>query len=181
MPQPLGPWTDERIAAIAMYAEQGYSCSQIAGLIGNATRNSVIGKLHRLGLSIKRQPGFKAQRKSPRPRITKSRIVSTKWNASGSEVLPPLDFEEMRAADVIPLHIAFADLVASTCRFPFGTGPYTYCGHDTLGAGSYCDQHYALAYRPPQQRQPRPDVAAANRQRFSKSCVLSSLQDEEAA
>src|SRR3954468_14897428 len=99
MPLPIGHWTEERIDALKLYASQGYTCSQIAGLLGMATRNSIIGKLHRLGLTTKNQPGggFKKKLSRPKPRTLKSRIASTKWSASGSKVIPPLDFEDLLA------------------------------------------------------------------------------------
>src|ERR1043166_1025519 len=43
-------WTSERIEIINTLFDAGLSCSQIAGEIGT-TRNAVIGKMHRLGLS----------------------------------------------------------------------------------------------------------------------------------
>ncbi|MEM8754218.1 MAG: GcrA family cell cycle regulator [Pseudomonadota bacterium] len=44
-------WTDERVEKLkAMWAE-GQSASQIAKALGGVTRNAVIGKVHRLGLS----------------------------------------------------------------------------------------------------------------------------------
>jgi GcrA cell cycle regulator len=44
-------WTDERVETLkAMWAE-GKSASQIAKELGGVTRNAVIGKVHRLGLS----------------------------------------------------------------------------------------------------------------------------------
>lgn len=49
-------WTDERIATLRELWEQGLSASQIAGKLGNITRNAVIGKVHRLGLSGRPSP-----------------------------------------------------------------------------------------------------------------------------
>ena len=43
-------WTAERVALLRSYANAGLSCAQIAAEIG-VTRNAVIGKLNRLGLS----------------------------------------------------------------------------------------------------------------------------------
>src|ERR1700730_1735224 len=43
-------WTSERIEILKKLFDAGLSCSQIAGEIGT-TRNAVIGKMHRLGLS----------------------------------------------------------------------------------------------------------------------------------
>jgi GcrA cell cycle regulator len=45
-------WTDERVELLKRLWNQGLSASQIAGeLAGGVTRNAVIGKVHRLGLS----------------------------------------------------------------------------------------------------------------------------------
>ena len=44
-------WTDERVEQLKKLWAEGLSASQIAGRIGGVTRNAVIGKVHRLGLS----------------------------------------------------------------------------------------------------------------------------------
>ena len=44
-------WSDERVAVLKKMWLEGNSASEIAKEIGNVTRNAVIGKVHRLGLS----------------------------------------------------------------------------------------------------------------------------------
>ena len=44
-------WTDERVELLKKLWAEGLSASQIAGRLGGVTRNAVIGKVHRLGLS----------------------------------------------------------------------------------------------------------------------------------
>ncbi|MGL4260145.1 MAG: GcrA family cell cycle regulator, partial [Afipia sp.] len=44
-------WTDDRVEQLKKLWEAGLSASQIAAELGNITRNAVIGKVHRLGLS----------------------------------------------------------------------------------------------------------------------------------
>jgi GcrA cell cycle regulator len=44
-------WTDERVDALRAMWSEGKSASQIAKELGGVTRNAVIGKVHRLGLS----------------------------------------------------------------------------------------------------------------------------------
>src|SRR5258708_33274892 len=44
-------WTDDRVEQLKKLWEAGLSASQIAAELGNVTRNAVIGKVHRLGLS----------------------------------------------------------------------------------------------------------------------------------
>ncbi len=49
-------WTDERVDTLRTMWSDGKSASQIAKELGGVTRNAVIGKVHRLGLS-NRLPG----------------------------------------------------------------------------------------------------------------------------
>ena len=44
-------WTDDRVELLKKLWGDGLSASQIAGELGGITRNAVIGKVHRLGLS----------------------------------------------------------------------------------------------------------------------------------
>jgi GcrA cell cycle regulator len=44
-------WTDERVETLKRMWGEGQSASQIAKELGGVTRNAVIGKVHRLGLS----------------------------------------------------------------------------------------------------------------------------------
>jgi len=56
-------WTDERVETLRRMWADGQSASQIAKELGGVTRNAVIGKVHRLGLS-NRGPGANG---APRP------------------------------------------------------------------------------------------------------------------
>ena len=44
-------WTEDRVATLTKMWGEGKSASQIAKELGGVTRNAVIGKVHRLGLS----------------------------------------------------------------------------------------------------------------------------------
>ena len=56
-------WTDERVDLLKKMWGEGQSASQIAKELGGVTRNAVIGKVHRLGLS-NRATGGKAETKA---------------------------------------------------------------------------------------------------------------------
>src|ERR1041385_9335867 len=58
-------WSDERVEQLKKLWESGLSASQIAAELGNVTRNAVIGKVHRLGLSGRAKAPSTA---APRPR-----------------------------------------------------------------------------------------------------------------
>ena len=44
-------WTYERVEKLKQLWEEGLTASRIAAELGDVTRNAVIGKAHRLGLS----------------------------------------------------------------------------------------------------------------------------------
>ena len=52
-------WTDERVETLKRMWAEGQSASQIAKELGGVTRNAVIGKVHRLGLSNRVGGGVK--------------------------------------------------------------------------------------------------------------------------
>ena len=54
-------WTDERVETLKKMWAEGQSASQIAKELGGVTRNAVIGKVHRLGLSNRVGPGTPAE------------------------------------------------------------------------------------------------------------------------
>src|SRR5258708_561821 len=49
-------WTDERVETLKKLWTDGLSASQIAAELGGITRNAVIGKVHRLGMSASATP-----------------------------------------------------------------------------------------------------------------------------
>ena len=54
-------WTDERVEDLKKLWLEGHSASQIAKHLGGVTRNAVIGKVHRLGLSGRAAPSKPAR------------------------------------------------------------------------------------------------------------------------
>ena len=62
-------WTDERVELLKKLWSDGLSASQIAAELGGITRNAVIGKVHRLGLSGRAKSTSAA---APRPRKSRA-------------------------------------------------------------------------------------------------------------
>jgi GcrA cell cycle regulator len=62
-------WTEERVETLKKLWLDGLSASQIAKQLGGVTRNAVIGKVHRLGLSGRAAPSQPTRTvfKAPRP------------------------------------------------------------------------------------------------------------------
>ncbi len=62
-------WTEERVDKLKELWNEGMSASQIAKVLGGVTRNAVIGKVHRLGLSNRgaAAPGGETEAKAAEP------------------------------------------------------------------------------------------------------------------
>lgn len=67
-------WTDERVELLKKMWTEGQSASQIAKELGGVTRNAVIGKVHRLGLS-NRIDGAPAPSAAPVPPVAAKPVV----------------------------------------------------------------------------------------------------------
>src|ERR1700733_2511264 len=65
-------WTDERVELLKKLWSEGLSASAIATELGGVTRNAVIGKVHRLGLSGR----AKAPAPAPQRRVKPTRAPS---------------------------------------------------------------------------------------------------------
>jgi GcrA cell cycle regulator len=158
----VGGWTDERVASLKKLWLEGLSASQIAKQLGGVTRNAVIGKVHRLGLSGRATPAapartvFKAPR-APRPVLPVAhppRRVEPIAAASPVPSLPAVR-EEPGSATVLTLG-------AHMCKWPIGdpsTDGFTFCGRRTGQEGPYCHEHARVAYQPAMKKGKRSDAA----------------------
>ena len=146
-------WTPERVEQLRTHVVAGLSCSQIAAEIG-VTRNAVIGKIHRLGLSPGRPAGAPA-RSSPQRAGRPLRFSSQRQML---RLLVPGAPSETAAAEV-PLdstqHCSLLELKQGTCRWPVGDqadGDFAFCGNEAVAGFSYCSGHARMAYRVPARR-----------------------------
>lgn len=150
-------WTPERVEQLRSSVVNGLTCSQIAAQIG-VTRNAVIGKIHRLGLSPGRQPG--ATRPCP-PRVRQQRAVATQrrlLRLMWSDGAPVADATATLAVDSTQ-PCSLLDLDRGKCRWPInaapcdsGAGDFVFCGNAAADGFSYCAGHARMAYRPPARR-----------------------------
>lgn len=134
-------WTTERVAQLKSGVNAGLSCAQIANEIG-VSRNAVIGKINRLGLSRGRNPTAPRSRDGVsirRPKVLTQRLVLKALFASA-----PI-------ADVVSSEpCSLLNLTPRKCRWPIsgaGTVDFTFCGNTTVDGMSYCAGHARIAYR----------------------------------
>jgi GcrA cell cycle regulator len=149
-------WTEERVGLLKKLWLEGLSASQIAKQLGGVTRNAVIGKVHRLGLSGRAtpsqppRPAFKTPR-PPRPVSTMSaprRVSSSPHTGPNAEPTPVYYVEEEPGSATV------LTLGAHMCKWPIGdpaSDNFTFCGR-RIGEGSYCAEHARLAYQPQQKK-----------------------------
>ena len=71
-------WTDERVETLKKMWGEGQSASQIAKELGGVTRNAVIGKVHRLGLSNRAGSTGSAAKAAPKEKPAAAPAAATK-------------------------------------------------------------------------------------------------------
>lgn len=74
-------WTDDRVEVLKKMWTEGQSASQIAKELGGVTRNAVIGKVHRLGLSNRAAPGAAAAKPEPMAKAAPAKSAAKKPKA----------------------------------------------------------------------------------------------------
>src|SRR4051794_37993232 len=135
-------WTDERVEMLKKLWAEGLSASQIAAELGGITRNAVIGKVHRLGLSGRAKSPSSA---APRPRKARAHPhmlrVSRPAMRGNTALAHAFEYEveaEPELVDnVIPLgqRRTLLELTEATCRWPIGDPGATdfyFCGGQTM-------------------------------------------------
>jgi GcrA cell cycle regulator len=76
-------WTEQRIEVLRKLWGQGQTASQIAAILGGITRNAVIGKAHRLGLTGRPSPIKREAGASPQPRRRAAAPMSRRMPGAG--------------------------------------------------------------------------------------------------
>lgn len=162
-------WTDERIVALRKLWAEGHSASQIAKQLGGVTRNAVIGKVHRLGLSGRATPSRPVKRPPrlarPKPNFPAERSVIAAPEAEPAQeaVRPaivqrpavPATLPPALTADGAPATIL--TLRDSMCKWPIGDPAdpkFAFCGRKSE-CGPYCAEHATLAFQPARKREGR--------------------------
>jgi len=143
----LPTWTTERVERLKNHFEAGLSCRQIAVDIG-VSRNAVIGKLSRLGLTRGRTIGESRAKKPAKERAAKSSVPRLQY-----QLLQALyeDPQPLGAPIVSEHRCSLFELSNERCRWPIstpGAEDFCFCGNQPLDGQPYCLGHTRLAYRP---------------------------------
>ena len=142
-------WTEEKERKLRELWSKGHTASQIASMIGETTRNAVIGKAHRLNLEARapsknttsvRAESSRAPTKSKTPISRKSKFQSILLDKN-FEAESPKKLEE---------------LTDSTCKWPSGhpnEESFYFCGRTSVEGFPYCKLHVIYAFQPKGQKE----------------------------
>jgi GcrA cell cycle regulator len=170
-------WTVERTEALKEMWARGLSATEIARTLRGVTRNAVIGKLSRLGLTGRRTAQQLRTNKAKARRDAKStpylttekkhfretpdqkaakrveRRAAAEQKATAFEAIEVVELAPEQSACAVP----FMKLTAHTCRWPLGDPrdlrALRFCGDAPNGHGPYCARHHRMAYARPSQEE----------------------------
>lgn len=163
-------WTEERVAELKKLWAEGHSASQIAKRLGSVTRNAVIGKVHRLGLSgratpsrpVKRPPRLARPKPQQMPRQASSAPRQSTALAVRAE--PVHTHISEAEANIEPQRLPNGDMVTvltvkdTMCKWPIGDpadNNFGFCGHASADGSPYCAEHARVAFQPAKKRERR--------------------------
>ena len=164
-------WTDEMVETLKKLWDEGVTTGEIGRRLG-ISKNSIVGKVHRLGLSgrpspIKKKsdtpakPAPKAEKPEPKP--VEKPIERPVAKKSTVEIITPLPDEEddiklarsINIASTEPSkngNLSLTELDNHTCRWPIGDPKddnFHFCGKKVRLGQTYCEEHSAIAYVKP--------------------------------
>ena len=138
-------WTPERENKLKELWKKGHTASQIASMLGDTTRNAVIGKAHRLNLearAVAKKTASKTKAENIIPNNNKGEKLSRK--ARFRSLLLDKNFEPENPKTL-------EELTDENCKWPIGH-PYEknfyFCGRKPMEKFSYCKLHVLYAFQP---------------------------------
>ena len=139
-------WTQQRENKLRELWKKGHTASQIAAMIGDTTRNAVIGKAHRLNLQA-RAFSKKTKTKLGNNAPVKEEKLSRK--ARFRSLLLDKNFEPENPKKL-------EELTDETCRWPLGhphEKDFYFCGRKPLEKFPYCKLHVLYAFQPKNEKE----------------------------
>lgn len=129
-------WTPADLDTLRKMWTAGASAREIAYALGRS-RNSVLGKIHRLNLETRTN----LRRKPEAPRIGRVRSFPPQKHERKPPMLPMLQ-RVVVVPDAVPVPL----LERTGCCYPVTTtSPHLFCNAQTEGR-DYCETHYRIMY-----------------------------------
>lgn len=155
-------WTEDRVEVLTKLWAEGLSASQIAKQLGGVTRNAVIGKVHRLGLSGRAKPSRPKKATTVRASSTRKRTSSASKPRTPRTVAraaapaappppPPIEAKPLPNGE----YATIMTIRDHMCKWPIGDpmeSDFRFCGRKIKQGEPYCDAHCSVAYQPSRRR-----------------------------
>ena len=136
-------WTEEKVNKLRELWGKDKTASQIAEIIGGVSRNAVIGKAHRLNLSIKVR--VKTNNQIQKKNIKNNSNIKFKGRREKfRSMLLDKDFEPAK-------NLCLEELNEDTCKYMEGNPneiDASFCGRKTVEKFSYCPLHLMVVFQP---------------------------------
>lgn len=160
-------WTDEMVEDLRRMWKEGLTTGEIGKRL-NVSKNSIVGKVHRLGLSGRPSPIKKKENTQTEPKTKEAQakqikepVKETPKPAVKKETEPQVkNPSPAPKAAAEPRHkaghnISLTDLDNHTCRWPIGDPKddnFHFCGKKVRIGQTYCEEHAAVAYVKPSKK-----------------------------
>ena len=141
-------WTNNKVLKLRELWTKGHTASEIAGMLGETTRNAVIGKAHRLNLEERAPSKAKSEKRqinTSQPKLKGSVSRKSKFNS----ILLDKNFEPENPTTL-------ENLTDQTCKWPSGHPDeenFYFCGRKPVDAFPYCKLHVLYAFQPKGQKE----------------------------
>ena len=136
-------WTEEKVQKLKELWGKGNTASQIAEIIGNISRNAVIGKAHRLNLSAKIVKRSRANSSFNTNNQSKN-IEKKSRKVKFRSLLLDKNFEPAK-------NLSLEELTEDTCKYMEGhpnEKSASFCGRKNVEKFSYCPLHLIVVFQP---------------------------------
>lgn len=142
-------WSAEIVEELRQMRAAGHTALRAAAMLNrkyglDITRNAVLGKWHRMGLSA--PTAHRVGPKPPKPRSAPFQF----GKPTSTKALEPVPFKEVERAPIAPPHeqkqFMELDDARKLCRYPHGLKAYSYCARPTVPGTSYCIDHVKVCY-----------------------------------
>ena len=172
-------WTDEMVDELTKMWGKGLTTNEIAKALG-VSKNSVVGKVHRLNLDARPSPIKKKEEEKPnkaknsplKEKISSKAPVQSEPSkeVKKSHASPKKEEEKPATEESVQIEsklspnptfhkntcIKLADLDSHTCRWPIGDprdDNFCFCGRHVKSGQTYCEEHAAIAYVKPMKKE----------------------------
>lgn len=161
-------WNDGQVETLKTMWQGGSSASEITRALGvNATRNAVIGKVHRLKLDrrvtvsaraakptapvVRREHPAAPPPRPARPHGNKGqpKAAAIQHRLTMAEANPPVPMPVPKGLPDIADRLRLSDIGAHQCKWCEGdplTTDHSFCGTPVKGGGSWCSDHHARVF-----------------------------------